>query len=312
MDSLIKWLNEGHIIAGDGAMGTMLQQMGYGSSACPEALNLSDPHVLEQIAESYLDAGAEILQTNTFGGSPIRLAMFDLESKSEEINRTGAALVRKVAGDRAWVTGSCGPCGRHLLPYGDLDPTRFKESCKRQLGALTEGGVDGFSIETMMDVEEAVLAIQAAREIAPDIVIMVSATFNKTPTGFFTPFGTVLKDVAQRFSEEGADVIGANCGTGMDDMIEIARQFREAGKKPILIRPNAGLPEMKDGKPIWQETPEQFAAGTRELIEIGVAIIGGCCGTTPEHIRQVRRVIDEWRNNYPKFRFHPSQDIHHP
>lgn len=296
MQKLIDRIKSGRPIAGDGAMGTMLQQHGFDASSCLESLNLTHPGFCQHISQLYIDAGAEILQTNTFGGSPIRLAEFGLEDKAEEINRTAALLVREIAGDKAWVTGSCGPCGRHLQPFGDLDSETFVASCKRQLSALVDGGMDALSIETIMDIEEAALAIRTAKEIAPEVVIMASVTLDKTQTGYKMPFGSSINDVVRRLSEEGADVIGANCGTGMESMIEIAREFRDVSTKPVLIRPNAGLPEVSDGKPVWQETPEQFAIGTRKLLEIGVNIIGGCCGTTPDHIREIRRVIDEWKD----------------
>jgi len=294
MINLKNKLQKSGVITADGAIGTRLQQLGFGNETCLEALNLNQQDIVGRIVLSYLEADAEILQTNTFGASPIRLSMFGLEAETEKINDAAVALVREVAGDNIWITGSCGPCGRCLQPFGDLDPEEFKESCERQIGALVKGGLDAVSIETMMDVEEAALAIQVAKKISPDTVVMASATFNETPQGFRTPFGTSVEEVATRFADESADVIGANCSVGMEKMIKIARELREATSLPLLIRPNAGLPVMRDGEPVWLETPADFAAGARELLGIGVNIIGGCCGTTPEHIRYVRRVVDEW------------------
>lgn len=292
-DRLIDRIKNGGVIVADGAMGTMLPVSVLKGAVCPEELNLTNPEVIRKITESYFEAGAEIIQTNTFGASLLRLAEFGLESRIDEINSAAVSIAKEVAGDNAWVTGSCGPCGQPLLPYGDLDPEKFVESCHRQLSVLIESGVDAVSIETMMDVEEAGLAIRTAKDIDPGIVVIASATFNDTPNGFCTSFGTSLSDVVARFSENGADVVGANCSMGMSMMIRIAREFRDATDKPVLIRPNAGLPEVVDGKTVWVETPAEFAAGAQELSNLGINIIGGCCGTTPDHIRAIRRVIDE-------------------
>ena len=188
MGKLIERLSDSRPILADGAMGTFLSQLGHDISTCPEALNLSEPQALSEVAKAYFSVGAEILQTNTFGGSPIRLAENNLEAHTEEINHIAVESVRGVIGDDAFITGSCGPCGKHLIPFGDLDPEDFKESCARQMRALGKGGVDAFSIETVMDVEEAVLGLQVAREIAPDIVRIVSAAFIKNENGIFTSF----------------------------------------------------------------------------------------------------------------------------
>ncbi len=284
-------LATGTPLIGDGAMGTYLQSRGHSIEPCPEALGLANPEALEEVAGAFLAAGAEILQTNTFGGSPLRLATHGLEDRTEEINRLAAEAVRRVAGDEAFVTGSCGPCGRALLPFGDLEADDLRESCRRQMAALAAAGVDAFSIETMMDVEEALVATTVAREIAPEVVPMATLTFTETPDGFFTHFGTPLADSITRLVEAGAEVIGANCGTGSETMIRIAAEIRVATDLPLLIRPNAGLPGIVDGRPCWPESPEEFAQGARRLADAGVTILGGCCGTTPDHIRAVRTAV---------------------
>ncbi len=293
MVELRKRLEDSRPILADGAMGTFLSQLGNDISICPENLNLSNPRALHEVAKAYHSAGAEILQTNTFGGSPIRLREYDLDSKTKEINRVAVESVRNIVGTSAYITGSIGPCGQHLLPFGDLDPESFKESCRLQMSALVEGGVDAFSIETVMDVEEAVLALQVAREAAPHVVRIVSAAFLKNPNGFFTSFGNSLRETVQRFYDEGAEVVGANCGEGMTGMIDIARELRSICTLPLIIRPNAGLPEVDNGITVWNEAPGEFAGGVKELLDVGIKIIGGCCGTTPEHIRKAKSVIDE-------------------
>lgn len=291
MDKLRERLKDNRPILADGAMGTFLSQLGFSISDCPESLNISNPQALSKVAEAFFSAGAEILQTNTFGGSPIRLKEYILDSQAAEINKIAVESVRKVIGDRAYITGSCGPCGRHLIPFGDLDPETFKESCKLQMIALAESGVDAFSIETVMDVEEAVLGLQVARDVAPEVVRIVTASFIKNQDGYFTAFGNPLRETVQRFYDEGAEVVGANCGEGIRGMIEIAREIRSVCTLPLIIRPNAGVPDIENGTTIWKETPEYFANGVLELLEVGVKIIGGCCGTTPEHIRKAKVVF---------------------
>ena len=284
-------LKDKTIIIGDGAMGTMLQQICGYDHPCLELLNLSQSDQVREISRRYVDAGAEIIQTNTFGASAIKLAEYGYDAQTEEINSAAVMLAKEAADGKAWVAGSIGPCGRQLFPFGDLHPDEFKVSCKRQVSALADAGVDAFAIETMMDVEEAVLIIEVAKEIAPDIVVIASATFNRTPKGYYTPFGNPISEVVSRFTSARADIIGSNCGCGIAQMIKIAREMRISTDLPISIRPNAGLPEMVDGKPVWKETPEYFAKGARELQDIGVNIIGGCCGTTPEHIREIASVL---------------------
>jgi 5-methyltetrahydrofolate--homocysteine methyltransferase len=272
-------------------MGTYLAALGHGGK-CPEQVNLTHPGVLEVIAKAFLDAGAEILQTNTFGGSPIRLAESGLEDRTEAVNSLGAATVRSVCGNEAFVTGSCGPCGRHLLPFGDLEPEELRASAERQMTALADSGVDAYSIETQMDVKEALIALAAAKEVAPDLVTMVSMSFTETPEGFHTHFGTPLREVIERLEAAGADVVGANCGTGMAPMVRIAAEIRGVTDRPVLIRPNAGLPETGNGHTVWPETPEDFERGATALLEEGVTILGGCCGATPDHITAIRRARD--------------------
>ena len=235
----------------------------------------------------YLLAGAEILWTNSFCGSPLRLTAHGLADRTEDLNRSAARTARKAAGDDAWVAGSVGPCGAFLPPGGDLDPESFTEVAGRQIGALIEGGVDAIAIETMMDVEEAVLAIRAAKEVAPAIPIFATLTFKETKRGPFTPFGNSPADAAGRLDGEGADLIGANCGTGPEPMVGIAREMRAATDLPLLFRPNAGLPSATEAGTSWPETPESFARAVKDLEEIGAALLGGCCGTTPAHIRAI-------------------------
>ena len=232
--------------------------------------------------------GAEIIWTNSFGGSPLCLAAHGLANRTEEVNLSAARIAREAAGNDAWVAGSVGPCGSFLPPGGDLGPEEFTKNARRQIGALIEGGVDAIAIETMMDVEEAVLAIRAAKEVAPAILIFATLTFKETKNGLFTPFGNSPADAAARLGREGADLIGANCGTGPEPMLRVAREMRAATDRPLIFRPNAGMPRATGAGTEWPETPESFARAVHDLKEIDAALVGGCCGTTPAHIRAIR------------------------
>jgi 5-methyltetrahydrofolate--homocysteine methyltransferase len=292
---LLEKLHRGERLVGDGAMGTMLMARGLEPGGCPERWNLDRPEVLEEIARLYCEAGAELVETNTFGGSPLKLAMYGLDTQTEEINAAAVAAVRRAVGDRAFVSGSCGPTGRMLLPYGDLTPEIMAAAFERQTGALIEAGVDLICVETMTDLAEARLAVEAARRQSSTIPICATMTFDPTPNGFFTVMGTSIEQAVIGLSEAGADIIGSNCGNGIDNMVSIAEAFRRFTNLPLIIQPNAGLPEIVEGTLRYGETPEFMAERTRKLLDLGVNIVGGCCGTTPEHIAAIRRVVDTCR-----------------
>jgi 5-methyltetrahydrofolate--homocysteine methyltransferase len=292
MKSLLGRLKDGEILVADGAMGTMLFDYGLKPGEPPESFNLTRPEVLEEIASLYLDAGAEIIQTNTFGASPLRLSFYSLEDKTEEINRNAVIAVKKVVGDRAYVSASCGPSGRLLKPYGESEPEEIYNSFERQIKALIHAGVDAICIETMTDLREATLAIKAAKTVSPLTPVMATMTFDPTPKGFYTVMGVSIEDAARELKAAGADIIGSNCGNGIENMIKIAKEFTQHTQLPIIIQSNAGLPEMQGDKPIYSETPEFMAEKAKELVSTGVSIIGGCCGTTPEHIRAIRKMVD--------------------
>ena len=292
MNPILERLNNGEILVSDGAMGTMLFEKGLRSGDCPELINLSKPEVLEEIALLYLEAGADIIQTNTFGGSPLKLSDYGFEDKCEEINSKAVECVRKAIGKRAYLSGSCGPSGRLLKPHGDTEPELLLKGFERQIDALMKAGVDIICIETMTDLREATLAVTAAKNISPVVPIIVSMTFDKIPKGYYTIMGVNIEDAVKGLENAGADIIGSNCGNGIDNMIEIAKQMKELSDRPILIQSNAGIPENKNSEIVYPESPSYFEDKTLELIEAGVSIIGGCCGTKPEHIRAVRKVID--------------------
>jgi 5-methyltetrahydrofolate--homocysteine methyltransferase len=292
MRSILERITNGEILVADGAMGTMLFQRGLQSGDCPELLNLTRPEILIEVVQLYLEAGSDIIQTNTFGGSPLKLSDYGLEDKCEEINSKAVECVKKGMQDRVYISGSCGPSGKLLLPYGDTEPDELKNAFEIQIGALSKAGIDIIFIETMTDLQEATLSVKAAKNIAPDIPVVASMTFDKFPKGYFTIMGVSIEDAVKGLVDAGADVIGSNCGNGIDRMIDIAKNLKELSDRPILIQSNAGMPENKNGEVVYPESPSYFEDKTLELIEAGVSIIGGCCGTTPEHVRAIRKAVD--------------------
>lgn len=319
MEPVLERLKKGEIIIGDGALGTMLFQRGLESGQCPELLNVTKPEVVEDIARLYIEAGAQIITTNTFGASPMKLADYGLEERTEEINRQGVSIVKDAAAKaersaamgeesiagrngargtmerKVYVSASCGPSGKILKPYGDTEPDALYESFSRQMRVLLDEGADIICIETMIDVQEAVLAVRASKSLAPESPVVATMTFDETPRGFYTIMGVSIIDACENLQKAGADIIGSNCGNGVEKMIKVAREFKRFSSLPLIIQSNAGLPEIKDGKLFYSETPEFFADKTKELIEAGVSIIGGCCGTTPEHIRAIRKTVNSFR-----------------
>lgn len=297
MKDFMERIKAGETLIGDGALGTMLFERGVNISYCPERVNLGQPEILQEIAAAYLKAGADIVETNTFGASPLKLAVYGLHDKTEEIIGNAVEAVRKAVGRRAYISGSVGPCGKILKPYGEADPKAVLESFERQIKALAENGVHIICIETMTDLAEAKLAIQAARTMAPNLPVMATMTFDPTPRGYFTIMGTDIKAAAAGLEEAGADLIGSNCGNGIEKMVEIAQGFRMCSRMPLIIQSNAGLPRIEKGKAIYLETPEFMAEKARALATIGVSVIGGCCGTTPAHIKALKKMVNYVRTH---------------
>lgn len=292
MENILDRLKRGDILVGDGAMGTMLMQRGLRTGESPETYNLTKSHVLEEIAALYLEAGSEIVSTNTFGASPLRLRQYSLDKDVEAINRSAVEAVRRAVGNRAYVAGSVGPSGMMLKPHGDTTPEEVLASYSRQIDSLLAAGVDLLCVETIMDLREAAAAIEAARSLDPKIPVMATATFGRTPQGYSTLMGASVKDVVKALEGNGADVIGSNCGEGSAQMLEIAREFRQYARVPLAIQSNAGLPVKSETGMVYSETPDFVAAQSAAMLELGVQIIGGCCGTTPDHIRAIRKMVD--------------------
>jgi 5-methyltetrahydrofolate--homocysteine methyltransferase len=296
MESILDRLKKGEILVADGAMGSLLMARAKDliKGKCPELVNLSRPGILEEVARLYLEAGADIVQTNTFGGSPLKLSDYHLEEQTAEINRAAVEAVKKAVkekGGQAYVSMSCGPSGKMLKPYGNIDPEAMSENFTRQLKVVIDAGVDIVNVETMTDIQEAVLAVKAAKEISPSTPVIANMTFNKTPRGFFTVMGVNVEKAVEELEAAGADIIGSNCGNGIENMIEIAKEYKKHSSLPLIIQSNAGLPEIRGDEVIYPETPEFMAEKSKELVAAGVSIIGGCCGTTPDHIRTIAQAV---------------------
>jgi 5-methyltetrahydrofolate--homocysteine methyltransferase len=289
--TILDKLKQNKILLSDGAWGTFLQAKGMKPGECPELWNLTHSRDVMDIADSYLLAGSDIIETNSFGGSIFKLSQYGLGKRVSEINQAAAAISREAAGKKGFVAGSIGPTGKMIL-MGDVSEQELYDAFREQAIALEKGGADIIIIETMTAVDEASLAVRAARENTKCTVI-ISMTFSKTPKGEYrTMMGVSPEEMVSSMKEAGAHIIGSNCGNGIEDMIGIVKAIRVADKQiPIMIQANAGVPELIDGKTVFRESPEMMASFIPELIKAGANIIGGCCGTTPEHIKEIGRVL---------------------
>ena len=289
-DFLKKLKNE--VLVCDGAMGTMLQENGLSPGESPEMWNITHKKVVQSIHREYLDAGCNILITNTFGGNLFKLRKMGLEDNVHEANIAGAHLAKDVAGDKAYVLGDIGPTGEFMEPLGELKYEDFYNVFKEQVLALRSGGVDGIIIETMSALEEIRAAVLAVKENT-DLPVVAAMTFQITDSGFRTMMGVDVRKVTISLKDIGCDVIGSNCGCGIREMVRVIKEIRRcSGTGSYLIaEPNAGMPRLVDGKTVFDESPKDMAAFVPELLKEGVKIIGGCCGTTPAHIREIVRAV---------------------
>ncbi len=281
-EELIHELKDGLLI-GDGGMGTTLRGDGLGPGECEELLNVIRPDQVRAAHRGFLEAGSDFIITNTFQGNPISLDRKGLPGRAAELNAAGVALALEVAGDRAFVAGSIGPTGMILKPYGDFEPDEAHAAFVSQAQALAAAGVHFLIVETFGAIEEAVLAVAAAAETG----LPVAASLAFDPNGR-TPFGVTPQQAAQECGAAGASVVGANCGTVTPaEMVPIIAQFRDATSLPLIAQPNAGRPQATAGDVVYPEKPEGMADAAERFRELGATIIGGCCGSTPDHIRAI-------------------------
>ena len=289
MSELLNRIAAGEILISDGATGTYLQANGLEPGGCPEEFNDSHPEVVQQMASNYFAVGSDMVETNSFGGSRYMLGKYGHADRVEEFNRLAAQHARKAVPAGRFVLGSIGPTGEFLEPNGEATEQQMYEVFAEQTHGLAVGGVDAFCIETMSDLAELSLAIRAAKETG--LPVIATMTFDKGPRGFFTMMGITPAAAAQQLTAAGADVVGSNCGIAIEQMIEIIAAMRSATDKPILAHVNAGIPRIENGEIVYPHTPEHMATLVPKLVEAGANIVGGCCGTGPDHIRAFVRLL---------------------
>ncbi len=300
MPDLLDVLKE-RTLVGDGAMGTQLIEAGFSAGDCAEEWNVSHADEVRRIQRGYVEAGSDLLITNTFGGNRIALGRHGLEAQLEAFNTAAVNNARAAAGPETFILGDIGPTGALPASLGGCGEDEFRDVLLEQAEALRAAGVDAFIIETITAVEEMRGAVRAAKEAAKraaeagrELPVIASAAYDPTPDGstFRTMMGVTVEEMTQAALDAGADVVGANCGgVNMRDMVAVAGTIRAITPGPIIIQANAGRPEIVADKTVYPETPEQFTKNVSDLLTLAVRIIGGCCGTTPAHITAIAQVV---------------------
>jgi 5-methyltetrahydrofolate--homocysteine methyltransferase len=298
-------------LLGDGAMGTQLMIAGLEQGNCGEAWNLTHPERVLAIQQRYAEAGSDCILTNTFGGSRIMLNRHSQAGRVVEINRAGVRIAREAfGGKRGFVIGDMGPFGGLLEPYGDFTEEQVRSAFNEQARALVDAGADAIIVETQTSLEELLLGIEAAKQAgAPCIIGSMAYDVTLDGSTFRTMMGIDPERAAEFMQENGADIVALNCGTGMD--MERARtaveRYRRTTGLPVMVQPNAGQPKLVNMKVVYDETPEQMVTGVVPLLEAGASIIGGCCGSTPAHIRAFRHAMDQYF--HAKGKIHENQTV---
>jgi 5-methyltetrahydrofolate--homocysteine methyltransferase len=280
------FLSDSKVVLFDGAMGTELAKRSLEMSGIN---NLSNPSQVLEVHQEYIRAGTEVLITNTLTMNRINLESHGINIDVKAVNLAGVKLAKQAVNNGQFVLGDISSTGQLLEPYGDYSEEQFYNNFKEQATILAEGGADGFIIETMIDLREAICALQACRDIS-NLPIIVSMSFSQVTKGGRTVMGNTVSEIVEAVEKHGADAVGANCGElGLDEMAEIAKMYNEATSLPIIIQPNAGKPTLVNDQTKFEMKPEEFAHGLQKWIDNGARMIGGCCGTSPDHIRAIKQ-----------------------
>ncbi len=288
--SLLDRLARGELLVSDGATGTYLQAHGLEPGGCPEEFNVSHPDIVRGMARAYFEAGSDMVLTNSFGGSKFMLKKYGHGDRVQEFNRLAAEHARSQAPPGHFVVGSVGPTGEFLEPLGEVSEAEMRDAFTEQIVALEKGGADAVVIETKTALEEVSLAIRTAKQNT-GLAVIATMVFDKGPRGFFTMMGVTPEQGMKSMLDAGADVVGANCGNGIERMVELSRELRAATDGYLLIHSNAGIPAIIDGEIVYAETPDYMARHFEVLANEGINIVGGCCGTGPDHIRALVKAV---------------------
>lgn len=278
----------GRVTVADGAWGTELDKLGCPAGFCREEWNVTKPELVEKVAASYVAAGSKIILTNTFGANRFVLGRHGREEKVAEFNKAGAQISKKAAGDKARVFASIGPSGRMVMT-GEVTEQDLFDAFKAQAEALAEGGADALVVETMTELAEITAAVRAAKTTG--LTVAACMTYDSGRDRTRTMMGVAPEQAAKALTEAGADIIGCNCGIGIENYIKVAGMLKAACDKPIWVKANAGMPEIENGKVVYRMQPDEFAKQVKSLIDAGASIIGGCCGTSPAFIAAICKTL---------------------
>lgn len=281
-------LSRQRVVLFDGAMGTMLFSYGLPLGIPPELWNLSHPEIVLKIHQKYVQAGVDVIQTNTFGASRLKLRKSGNEKKTERLTEAAVKIARKACPEGKYVAGNIGPTGEFLEPVGRAKYKELKKTFSEQAQILHSAGVDLFSVETMYDLREALAAIEGVRVVS-SLPLFVCMTFEKKTKGYFTLMGDEVSSSLKKLEQAGADAVGANCTLGSKAMIRLASVMKKSTKLPIIVQPNAGMPKLVKGKTVYLQKPVCFANDVLKMVKSGANFVGGCCGTTPEFIKMVKK-----------------------
>ncbi len=275
----------------DGGMGTELIKRGFPQGACPESWNKDKPEVVEEIHKSYFEAGSDVVLTNSFGGSQIKLSAHGLEDRCYELNKAAATVANAVKPDGKFVAGSMGPTGKFLKPQGEFTEEEFVTAYEEQAKGLNDGKVDFLLIETQYDIKEALCAVQGAKKTS-DLPIFVTMTFNLTPRGYFTLMGNRVEQCIEELESQDVSVLGSNCTLNSAEMVDLIKLMREKTSLPLVAQANAGKPSLsKDGEVAYSQGLEDYVSYIPQMIKNGASLVGGCCGTDPDYIKRMADIV---------------------